>query len=244
MVNFSCILLDTQESGFFMPSIGLTFRNNFLKFFEASRYTSFRALSLNSGVSPSRAQKISTGLFDDSSVGPGIFLVDKLCRELNCTPNDLLGYADSGQNSGASEPARTGQPSVEILVQRWVRSGGKVDGFKDFLRYCQIYGEPKDGKIKLLNSGALSLASRAAKTTSVPYLQDQFFKFPANTQSSIYEGQKRAWDRGMGLDAEFVNHQMPEKDRKAKFDFLRAAVRTKMADGSEALVVYCAVIGQ
>lgn len=223
-----------------MSSIQLCFRNNFLRWYEKSGFQSLRAFSLASEVSHARAQKIAAGEFDTSPVGPGIFTVDRMCRTLGCTPNDLLGY-ETETVSPASH-ARKGEPSVEKLVQCYVRSAGHINGFSEYLHFCQIYGEPKDGQINLRLSGQLSLASRVAETTDIGYLQAQFFEFDEDHRRSVYEGQRRAWDRGIGLEAEFLNHDMKDRGRRARFDYLRAAFRVVMADGSEALLVYCALV--
>ncbi|GGX63024.1 hypothetical protein GCM10007385_35190 [Tateyamaria omphalii] len=161
---------------------------------------------------------------------------------MGCTPNDLLGY--STPSSSAPTAERIGEPTVEKLVQCYVRSAGHISGFSDYLHYCQIYDEPKDERIFLKVSGRLALASRAANTTDVGYLQDQFFKFDAETRRAIYDGQRTAWENGFGVEAVFLNHPMPERGKRAKFDFLRAAFKTTMADNSKGLVVWCTVVDQ
>ena len=223
-----------------MSTVQLCFRNNFLKRFQQSGFSSYRHLSLASEVSHARAQKIANGLFDNSDVGPGLFVVDRMCRAMGCTPNDLLGY-ETGEAQPDQE-SRSGYPTIERLVRCYVRSAGHISAFTDYLHFCQIYDEPTDGEIYLRMSGKLSLASRVVGTTDTKFLQEQFFKFDEQHRRSVYEGQRRAWEKGMGLDAQFINHDMKERGKRARFDYLRAAFRIHMADGSEALLVYCALV--
>lgn len=224
-----------------MNSPALTFRNNFLTRFDASEYSSLRALSLDADASPSRAHKIASGEFDNSQIGPGIFLVDRLARKMGCTPNDLLGYK---KPAPAEDLAPAGKPTIERLTKCYVRSCGHINGFTDYLNFCQIYGEPKDNRINLISSGKLSLATIQAGTSDPAYLQEQFFKFPPERQASIYKGQRAAWDAGMGVAVENLDHAMADRGRRARFDFLRAAFRVLMPDGSTALLVYCELIDQ
>lgn len=225
-----------------MNNRALLFRNNFLKAFEASPFSSLRALSLSSGISASRAQKIASGDFDNSEVGPGIFLIEKICEQLGCTPNDLLGY--QSHEPTKNKMHRTGEPSIEKLVTCHVRSSGHISGFSEYLNFCQIYDEPKDGAIKLVSNGQLSLATRVTEETNIGFLQGSFFKFSEETRDQVYQGQRLAWEKGMGLDAVFLNHDIPEKGKRARFDFLRAAFRVRMADSSEKLLVYCTMVEQ
>lgn len=223
-----------------MSNVQLCFRNNFLRQFERSDFSSFREFSLASGVSHARAQKIANGEFDHSDIGPGVFVVDRMCRVLDCTPNDLLGYDSTPKQPSAQ--ARNGEPSIKKLVQCYVRSGGHINGFTDYLNFCQIYDEPKDGRIFLRMSGQLSLASRVAGTTDINYLQAQFFEFDEEHQQEVYAGQRAAWENGIGMDAPFLNHRMKERGRQARFDYSRVCFRVTMADGSDALIIYCDLI--
>lgn len=223
-----------------MENTQLSFRNNFIEAFENSGFSSFRSLSHASGTSSSRVQKIATGDFDCSNVGPGIFTIDRMCRQMNVTPNDLLGYEDGGRSRRGG--VGLASPDIEKLVARYVTSGGKLDAFLEFSRFLQIYAEPKNNRIHLLTSGPLSLASRAAGTSDVEYLQDQFFHFTKETKKAIYAGQRHAWENGVGLEVLRLNHDMPEKNRRAKFSFLRAAFKLRNNDGTECLAVYCELI--
>lgn len=225
-----------------MNSRSLAFRNNFINEFEKSEFTSLRGLSLAAGVSASRAQKIVSGDFDGSPVGPGIFQVDSFCQQLGCTPNDLLGYASTVDNQDPL--TRGGEPTIERLVSCYVSSGGHINGFSEYLNFCQIYNEPEDHMINLYSNGPLSLASRASGSTDLHFLQSSFFGFSAETRSQIFHGQRTAWERGMGIEATYLNHNMPEQGRRARFDFLRAAFRVTMADKTEKLLVYCTLIDQ
>ncbi len=225
-----------------MNTRALAFRNNFLNAFRRSKFSSLRSLSLAAGISASRAQKIASGDFDNSINGPGIFLVDSICKQLNCTPNDLLGYETQSQENGPS--VRSGEPTIERLISGYVFSGGHINGFMAYSNYCQIYDEPKNGAISLVSNGSLSLASRASGVTDVDFLQKSFFDFPEETRRKIFEGQRHAWENGIGIEVVHLDHNMPTKGRRARFDFFRAAFRIRMADDTDKLLVYCAIVEQ
>lgn len=223
-----------------MNSLPLCFRNNFISAYQSSGFRSYRSLSHAAGTSSSRVQKIVRGDFDDSNVGPGIFTIDRMCKQLNVTPNDLLGYQRAANDKGMA--IRSGMPSIEKLVSLYSSSRANLASFTEFERFLQVYDEPKDGNIHLVRSGELSLAARAAGTNETDFLQDQYFLFTKETKQAIYTGQRRAWDNGIGLEVLQLDHDMPDQDRRAKFSFMRAAFRLSRPDGEDHLAVYCELV--
>lgn len=223
-----------------MNNLQICFRHNFIRSYEDSNFQSYRSLSHAAGTSSSRVQKIVNGHFDDSNVGPGIFTIDRMCRQMRVTPNMLLGYDQKDAPQTSTD--RAGMPTIERLTSIYMASNRSLPAFAEFERFLQIYGEPTGDRISLIRSGELSLASRAAGTKDVAFLQNQYFLFANDTKEAIYRGQRHAWDNGIGLEVLKLNHDMPEQGRKAKFNFLRLALRLNQPRGEDVLAVYCELV--
>jgi len=84
-------------------TFSIAFRERFQKAFEASDFDSYRSLSLATGWSESRIQRIISGQFDNSKDGPGFFGISRVCQLLKITPDYLAGihrweHANPSQN--------------------------------------------------------------------------------------------------------------------------------------------------
>lgn len=223
----------------------VAFRNNFLRIYQRSGFKSYRSLSKAAGVSQSRVQKIATGEFDESLVGPGIFTVNRIAEALRSSPNELLGiHSDSDIQSFEEQGTPRGVPTIKRLMACYGDSGGAIEGFKKYLNFCQLYAEPRDRKVKLLWSGSLSLAARKLQTNEVSKLQAVYDDGSDETKEMIYAGQRRAWDAGCGVEPCYPNQKIPKLSKHARFGFIRSAFRVRRPDESECLLIYCELIDQ
>lgn len=237
-------------------SFAVTFRERLNQAFEASKFSSHRDLSLASGWSETRINRILTGQFDHSKDGPGFFGMVRVCQQLGITTDYLSGIQKWRQsNPGTTMDAVTflqsvseeySPPSLKSLIRAYVRSGKRVEAFAPYLDYCDIYEIPDTStrKVVVRSVGSKSLAAMRMGEGSPVIMQEAYDRAPIEFQEQIFTAHQRAYEAGMAVEPDAIDQRMENKPIHVKIDFLRLTMRLSDADGKECMLNYCELIPQ
>lgn len=232
------------------------FRERFTKAFEASDFNSQRALSIASGWSESRINRIVTGQFDNSKDGPGFFGLIRSCEQLGVTPDYLAGInkfnhseqatALNAANFLQSISQDLGAPSIKSLIRTYVRSGHRLEAFRNFLPHCDVYDVPdqENQRVNILEVGEKSLAALRMGEASALVLQEAYDVAPPAFQKQVYESHLRAYELGMTVEPDAIDQRMENRPVHVKIDYIRVAMRLHDANGTERILIYCELIPQ
>lgn len=232
------------------------FRDRFTRAFEASEFTSQRALSIASGWSESRINRIMTGQFDNSKDGPGFFGLIRACEQLGVTPDYLAGISKFGKSDpGAALNAVSflesmsqdhSTPTIKSLIRSYVRSGHRLEAFQKVMPYCDLYAapDPESHRVKVLQVGEKSLAALRMGEASALVLQEAYNTATPEFREQVYISHKRAWDLGMTVEPDSIDQRMENRPVHVKIDYIRVAMRLSDASGSEYILIYCELIPQ
>ena len=232
------------------------FRERFVRAFEASSFNSQRALSIASGWSESRINRIITGQFDNSKDGPGFFGLIRACEQLGVTPDFLAGINKFQKNDASmalnaasfleSVSQDMSTPSIKSLIRTYVRSGHRLEAFRKFKPYCDIYDVPNDTdrKVRVLEVGERSLAALRMGEASELVLQEAYNTASEAFQEQIYLSHRRAFDLGMTVEPDTIDQRMENRPVHVKIDYIRVAMRLHDATGAERILIYCELIPQ
>ena len=241
-------------------TFSVAFRHRFQKAFEASDFSSYRSLSLATGWSESRIQRIITGQFDDSKDGPGFFGISRVCQHLNITPDYLAGvhrweFAKEGSQPTAADTLNASMllqlveekhqpPSVKQLTRTYVRSGGRIEAFSKFLDYCDIYDIPDHGNrlIKIRTVGPKSLAALGMGEANALLLQEAFDAATPELKEHFYDLHCRTIDAGILIGPDTIDEKMTNHPVHVKIDYLRISIKVTDLNGAESILVFCDLI--
>jgi len=244
-----------------MPqSFSVAFRNRFKKAFEASEFTSYRSLSLATGWSESRIQRIISGQFDDSKDGPGFFGINRVCEQLKITPDYLAGIHRWKDPATESRPTAADTlnatmflqaiaeehqpPSVKQLVRMHTRAGGRIEAFSNHLDYCDAYNMPDHEKrlVQIRSVGLKSLAALRMGEANPLLLQDAFNVATPELRERIYSLHCRTIDRGITIEPDSIDERMSNHPVHVKIDYLRVSMKVTDQDGTESILIFCELI--
>lgn len=198
------------------------FRKNFDRIYRESDFSSYRSLSLDASLSPSRAQKIASGDFDFSKDGPGIFGVARMCRSLGTDPNKMLGFEAL---------------SVDALIRCFVSGQGAIGAFDKYLKHCDIYARPEEESVVVRGAGSETMASQHLPHCTAQTLQKAYSKGTSKTRHDIWKGQLAAWEHKASAFPARISDVVSGKE--LFLNFVRAGFRVHMPDASERLLIFC-----
>lgn len=232
----------------------IQFRNRFEAAVGASPFTSQRSLSIASGWSESRINRILTGQFDHSKDGPGFFGLIRVCEQIGVTPDYLAGLNKwhmsrplDGDPTITTSPQRDpGAPNIEEMLRLYVRSGARIEAFKNVLDYCDIYEMPDDTArtVKIRQIGKKSLSALKMGEASHLMLQEAYDMAPPEFQEHIYEAHARAAKIGMAVEADVIDERMENHHVHVKIDYTRVALKLADTSGLNCILVYCQMLPQ
>ncbi len=197
--------------------------------FQASPYKSLRRLSDDCNCAHSQAQKIWSGGFGDSSHGPGVISLWRLCTALGIGLNDLL----------PPPPSTVDRPGVGAFFSRYQGNETPIGNFADIIDFCDTYRKPIRGKTRLQKVGPRSYLAEKAQTTDAVVLQLEYESWPLDRRRRIFEWHRRAWSAGATSEPDGTFMALyPSSPRVMRIPLLRAACR--VVDNSEPLLlIYC-----
>lgn len=211
----------------------IAFRGRFLNAFEASPYKSMRQLSIDSGFSESHIHKIFNGQYDNSNTGPGSFGLARAAYQMGKTPNYFLGFEE------VRAPQMAEGPTISKMFKCYFESGARLEGFGEMIKFCDIFGMPKDGVTYLEKVGPLSLMSRTSKERDPIKLQMEFEKAEPELRKEIFDGQMRAWDAGALAEPFYMDRRMISRPLHVRLPFIRVGCRVSTMAGEEKLLIFC-----
>lgn len=244
-----------------MPQdFSVEFRKRFSRAYEASNFESYRSLSLASGWSESRIQRIMKGQFDDSKDGPGFFGITRVCHQLKITPDYLAGihrWREAGADQIDSKTATLNAsqflqviaedhqpPTVKQLVHAHTRSGARIEAFKSHLDYCDIYDLPNhdEQSINIRAVGAKSLSALRMGEANPLLLQDAVNAASDTLRKRMYDHHMRTLEHGITIEIDSINEAMSNHPIHVKIDYLRVSMRVKDHQGKESILIFCELI--
>ncbi|MEP0155227.1 hypothetical protein [Pseudophaeobacter sp.] len=236
--------------------LAITFRERLSQAYEASDFTSHRDLSLASGWSETRINRILTGQFDHSKDGPGFFGLVRVCQKLGITTDYLAGVKKWRQsNPGVTMDAVSflqsvsqeySPPNLKTLIRSYVRSGKRIEAFTPFLDYCDIYEVPdqETRQVTVRSVGAKSLAAMRMGEASAVIMQEAHDQASRSFQEQIFSAHLRAFNAGMTVEPDSIDQRMENKPIHVKIEYIRLTMRLADADGKECMLNYCELIPQ
>ena len=241
-------------------SFSVGFRNRFQRAFEASDFTSYRSLSLATGWSESRIQRIISGQFDDSKDGPGFFGISRVCEQLKITPDYLAGIHRWKEPSLDPKPTAADTlnasmflqsinedhqpPSVKQLMRMFARGGARIEAFSNHLDYCDIYDLPDHDKrlIQIRTVGPKSLAALRMGEANPLLLQEAFNAATPELREQIYSHHCRTVESGITIEPDSIDERMSNHPVHVKIDYLRVSMQVTDQDGVESILIFCELI--
>lgn len=234
----------------------VAFRERFQKAYDNSDFTSYRSLSLASGWTASRIHSILTGHFDNSVHGPGFFGLARTCQQLGVTPDYLAGINKWQMSQPSTDlnamtlvnslKSAEAAPSIKELMRLYVRSGHRLEAFKDHIERCDIYELPdlETRKVKVRAVGNKSLAALRMGESNALILQEAYDAASAEFQEQIYLSHERALNCGITVEPDAIDQMMNNKPVHVKIDYIRVAMKLTDAAGQGCILVYCELIPQ
>jgi hypothetical protein len=236
------------------------FRARFERAYEASDFESYRSLSLASGWSESRIQRIMKGQFDNSKDGPGFFAIARVCQQLKITPDYLAGiHRWKESNTPPKAPPNASlnasqflqvfaeehkPPTIKHLVHTYTRSGARIEAFGKLLDYCDIYDLPdhERGLIQIREVGSKSLSALRMGEANPLLLQEAFNAASDHLRQKVYDHHCRTIDRGVCIEIDSIGEAMSNHPVHVKIDYLRASMTVKDHQGQESILIFCELI--
>lgn len=239
-----------------LNQFAVDFRKRVERAYQLSDYTSYRSLSLDVDWSPSILHKLVNGKFDYSKDGPGFFGTTRLCEKLGVTPNFLAGTKQWTQSPTAEaidaleflqsiEETRS-RPTIGKLIHAYVRSGQRLEAFKQFMEHCDVYELPdlETRKVQIRSIGARSLSALRMGEANTVILQEAYDQADPAFQEHIFGGHERTLASGMTIEVDAIDQRMNNHPRHVKIEYTRVAMHLKDAEGTECILIYCELIPQ
>ncbi|MBO9451466.1 hypothetical protein J7426_14425 [Tropicibacter sp. R16_0] len=193
---------------------------------------------------------------DISKTGPGIFGLARVSRLLNVSLDYLAGNsapaireAEPGEMSNLSDHVRNNMsaqslearkgPSSDILLRTYVKSGGRIEAFTQWMECCDQYEVPgidSEG-IKVIRVGQKSLSALTMGESSTSLLQAALDDVPApDLQESWLKAYRTAGEDGTLTTLETLDVQMPNHPVRVKMDFIRTLLRVADKDNKASIL--------
>lgn len=236
------------------------FRARFERAYEASEFESYRSLSLASGWSESRIQRIMKGQFDDSKDGPGFFGIARVCQQLKVTPDYLAGIHRWKESTTPPETLTNAAlnatqflqvfaeehkpPTVKQLVHSHSRSGARIEAFSKHFAYCDIYDAPDHDRrlVQIREVGSRSLSALRMGEANPLLLQEAFNAASDKLREKVYEHHCRTMERGICIEIDSIDEAMSNHPVHVKIEYLRVSMLVKDHQGRESILIFCELI--
>lgn len=236
------------------------FRERFERAYKASSFESYRSLSLASGWSESRIQRIMKGQFDNSKDGPGFFGIARVCQQLKITPDYLAGihrWKECDSQPAASNNAKLNAsqflqvfedehspPTIKQLVHTYSRSGARIEAFGKHLDYFDTYDLPDHNSrlIQIRDVGSKSLSALRMGEANPLLLQEAFNAASDQLREKIYDHHCRTIDQGICIEVDSINEAMSNHPVHVKIDYVRVSMKVKDHQGQESILIFCELI--
>jgi hypothetical protein len=193
---------------------------------------------------------------DVSKSGPGIFGLARVSRLLDvsldylagnaapaikqATSGDIANLSDHVQETMSSQSGETGKSlSSDVLLRMYVKSGGRIEAFAQWLDNCDQYEIPRTDSqgIRVINVGKKSLAALTMGENSSSLLQAALDDVP---DSELRERWLTDYHTANNLGAlttlETLDVQMPNHPVRVKMDFIRTLLRVADKDNNASIL--------
>lgn len=222
--------------------VALTFKNRFKLAFDQSGTTSYSELSRLAGLSRPMTQKIISGAFDHSTVGPGVFSIKRLADAMGTTVSFLMGE-DLASNTETQEffnGSTRSKGIFEKLMETHWRGAGRYEAFDKLIEDCDVFHLPEPGseipRIKRVGKRTL-FAGRLGG----PFLSDAQSEINAMSQLTrldIIKFQNRVVEEGSAIGNTFLDHDMATRPARVRASNSRLGLLVENHQGDRSILLH------
>jgi hypothetical protein len=224
----------------------LRFHERFKAAFGQSGFNSYSELSRAAGMSRPVTQKIMSGAFNYSNVGPGVFSIKKLADAMGTSVSFLLGEDLPGDErsqlffSGAGRQKGT----LERLMEIHWRGAGRLEAFDQMIEDCDIYAVPSDGAMcpKILRVGKRTLFSGRLGGPFLSDAQTELEAFSDEKKRDVLEFHRRTVREGTAIGNSFLDHNLRTRPARVNASNIRLGLLVEDHRGQSSILVHAAPI--
>ncbi|MBU3035956.1 hypothetical protein [Tritonibacter mobilis] len=227
-------------------SAALRFHERFKSAYEQSGFDSYSELSRAAGMSRPVTQKIMSGAFNHSNVGPGIFSTKRLADAMGTSVGYLLGEDLRSDDQSQAFFNGTGRQkgTIEQLMEIHWRGAGRIEAFDKMLEDCDVYSAPteEDTTPQIQRVGKRTLFAGRLGGPFVRDAQTELNAFSAEKKADVLEFQRRVVRDGTAIGNSYLDHNLKTRPARVSASNIRLGLLVEDHKGQRSVLIHAAPI--